>query len=491
MTPANQTLKVFPLDLKPGELLLTGQLLGHYQIVRSLGKGGMGAVYEADDLETGRRVALKVLSHSLDSPEARKRFLREGRLAASINHPNIVYIFGTEEIQGTPVIAMELVSGGNLEERVRARSLPIAEAVDAALQIINGLEAAQATGILHRDIKPANCFVDPDGTVKIGDFGLSITTGPRADTKLTMAGSFMGTPAYSSPEQLRGEDLNVCSDIYAVGVTLYFLLTGKTPFQGENLVQLLATILERPAPSPIKWRPEIPKGLGLVVLRCLHKQATERFKNYAQFREALLPYSSTAATPATLGLRFLAGCIDTFLLSLVSTVLGLLFRFDWELLVKPPGIGNHSFIYYFSNLLVVPLYYGLLEGIWGCSLGKMICRLQVVDARRNVPGIPRALLRSVIIELVPALPILLWLEAWSPAASVAAGGLKLLSLSNAYYVILVLLFSTARRKNGFAAIHDLLSRTRVVLQSASDARPSIMAKEDLAAPGCSISRLQD
>ena len=181
----------FPTQPDPGATVLVsknprrdlphiGEIFGAYRIERELGHGGMGAVYAAEHLESGRRVALKVLSRQLDSPEARARFLREGRLAASINHPNSVYVFGTEEIEGTPVISMELIAGGTLQERVqRGGPLPVGEAVDAALQIIAGLEAAQAIGILHRDIKPANCFEDTDGTVKVGDFGLSISTAGR------------------------------------------------------------------------------------------------------------------------------------------------------------------------------------------------------------------------------------------------------------------------------------------------------------------------
>ena len=178
---------------------------GAYHIMRLLGKGGMGAVYEAEDTASGRRVALKALGHSLDSPETRKRFLREGRLAASINHPNTVYVYGTEEIEGAPVITMELVPGGTLQERVKADGpMPVAAAVDAILQIIAGLEAAHAVGILHRDIKPSNCFIDPSGTVKVGDFGLSISTLARGDSIVTLAGAVLGTPEFSSPEQLRG-----------------------------------------------------------------------------------------------------------------------------------------------------------------------------------------------------------------------------------------------------------------------------------------------
>jgi len=168
-----ETIRITAEHLSPG-FPQPGEQLGHYRIVQSLGSGGMGTVFEAEDLENGRRIALKLLSQTLDSPGSRERFFREGRLAASINHPNSVYVFGTEELGGTPAIAMELVTGGTLENRVRDHGpMSVAEAVDAVLQIIAGLEAAQSIGILHLDIKPSNCFVDVDGSVKIGDFGLS------------------------------------------------------------------------------------------------------------------------------------------------------------------------------------------------------------------------------------------------------------------------------------------------------------------------------
>ena len=146
-------------------------------MVRFLGRGGMGEVYEAEHLDTHRRVALKILNHTPATPADRARFLREGQLAASINHPNSVYVFATEEIAGTLVIVMELATGGTLKDVVRAHGpMTPAAAVDAILQVMDGLEAAAATGVLHRDVKPSNCFVDGDGTVKIGDFGLSLAT---------------------------------------------------------------------------------------------------------------------------------------------------------------------------------------------------------------------------------------------------------------------------------------------------------------------------
>jgi len=160
--------------------------LGDYTLVSLLGQGGMGTVYEAVQKSTGRRLALKLLDQSLDSPEMRRRFLREGRLAARVNHPSSLYVFGSEEIDGTPAITMEIAPGGTLQDALDRRGpLPVAEAVDAVLGMIDGLEAALERGVLHRDIKPSNCFVSPDGTVKVGDFGLSVSTLPSADTFMT------------------------------------------------------------------------------------------------------------------------------------------------------------------------------------------------------------------------------------------------------------------------------------------------------------------
>src|SRR5262245_44611088 len=299
---------------------------GHYRIVRLLGKGGMGEVYEAEDLESERRVALKVLSHSATLPVEKARFLREGRLAASISHPHCVYVYGTEEIQGTPVITMELVPGGTLKDRVKARGpLGVAEAVDVILQVISGLEAAGVAGILHRDIKPSNCFIEGDGHVKIGDFGLSISTLARDETHLTAGGTIVGTPAFASPEQLRGDELDVRSDIYSVGATLYYLLCGRAPFEESNVVKLLTTIVEQKPPSPRELRPKVPKGLAAIVMRCLAKNRDGRFDAYASLTRELQAFSSTATTPATMGLRFLAGVIDFLALGVAAMPLNILF----------------------------------------------------------------------------------------------------------------------------------------------------------------------
>ena len=464
-----------------GQAMIEPFEFGGYRIFRLLGKGGMGAVYEAEDLASGRRVALKVLGHSLDSPDTRKRFIREGRLAASINHPNTVYVYGTEEIDGAPVITMELVQGGTLQDLVKSGGpLPIAHAVDSVLQIIAGLEAAHAVGILHRDIKPANCFIDPDGTVKVGDFGLSISTLSRGESALTLAGSFLGTPEFSSPEQLRGEELTVRSDIYSVGMTLYYLLTGKTPFHADNVVQLLATVLEKPAASPRNVRPEIPDALARIVLRCLAKQAGDRFASYDELRRVLLPYNSTSPTPATLGLRFAAGVIDQIVIGSFNTLITVVL-FPDLIAYADPGISDpSSALWIGSGILSVHLaYFAVPEGLWGASAGKALMGLRVARIDRSAPGVPKALLR-VFIYILPTLASFLlqffgdwssWdLPTWNKVVGAAA------------FLYMIALFSTARRRNGFAGLHDLLTKTRVIQRSAYQPRPAvILAEEPVAA----------
>ena len=271
--------------------LAEGQSWGPYRIGRLLGRGGMGEVHEAEHTESGRRIALKVLRSRLQDADERARFLREGQLAASISHPHTVYIFGSEEIAGVPVISMELLPGGTLKDRVVAEGpLPAAVAVSAVLDIIGGLDAAQAAGILHRDIKPSNCFVDGDGSVKVGDFGLSISTLAR-DVHEQLATGFEGTPQFAAPEQLRGEPLDVRADIYAVGATLYYLLTGQPPFEARDLRELVERVNSEPPASPRALRREIPSGLAAVILKCLSKAPAQRPSSYTALAEALRPFS--------------------------------------------------------------------------------------------------------------------------------------------------------------------------------------------------------
>jgi len=460
--------------------LAPGQQFGGYHIVGRLGSGGMGTVYEADQIETGRRVALKVLSHRLDSPEAKQRFLREGRLAASVNHPNSVYVFGTEEVAGVPVIAMELVPGGTLEERVlRGGPMPIGEAVDAILQVIDGLEAAEAGGVLHRDVKAANCFVDRDGTVKVGDFGLSISTSLRGDSNLTADGTFLGTPAFSSPEQLRGDELDIRSDIYAVGVTLHYMLTGQMPFKADNMIRLIATVLEDTPASPRDVRPDIPKGLARAVLRCLQKQPAARFKKYDELRQAFAPFGSAAPTPAAFGLRLGAGIVDSFLFAPVTAGITMAWVGDFERMSSPEFYGSPSHVLMLSIVILLhALYFALPEGIWGASPGKAICGVRVVDPSRNVPGVPKALARAAVYIVFPlsvTLPCM-GLISTGVVSSVPEWLKHVLGYS--CFAMWAVMFSTARRRNGYAGLQDIATNTRVVLKSVYQTRPVLPSDEE-------------
>jgi len=450
-----------------------GSVFGGYRLVRILGEGGMGRVYEAEHLESGRRVALKVLGHSLDSPEARRRFFREGRIAASINHPHSVYVFGTEEIDGAPAISMELLPGGTLQDRVAAEGpLPVGEAVDAALQLIAGLEAAQAFGILHRDIKPSNCFVDHDGTIKIGDFGLSISSSMPFDATLTAAGTFMGTPAFSSPEQVRGEELTARSDIYSVGVTLYYLLTGRIPFESDNLVHLLAAVLEKPALPPERHRPGLPPALSAAVQKCMQKLPDQRFASYEELRQALLPFASTTPAPASLGPRFAAGFVDLFLFMVLGMFVVLGTGLPLEELGATPWQSKPLILISIASTLGYCLYFTLLEGWWGATLGKRLLRLRVIDAARQPPGLCRVALRAFVYVLVPPLPV--WICMWVVASRGGRFDDTVAVVSSySYYLLLALLFSTARRRNGLAALQDLASGTRVVQKPVLLERPRL------------------
>jgi uncharacterized RDD family membrane protein YckC len=474
-----KTIRIHPLD---DRVVLTevGSVLGHYRLIRQLGKGGMGAVFEAEEVESGRRVALKVLSHSLDSPMSRERFRREGILAAAINHPNTVYVFGTDEMDGRAFIAMELVGGGTLQDWIQPDSPMVVDAaVDAVLQVIAGLEAAAAKGVLHRDIKPSNCFLEPNGTVKVGDFGLAISVSAPSDSKLTVPGSFIGTPAYSPPEQVRGEEFTVRGDIYAVGVMLYQLLTGRTPFAEEDPVRLLATILERTPDSPARWRPGLPPGLCRVILKCLEKAPRNRFRDYAEFRNALLPYSSVAPTPATLSLRFMAGVLDGLVLFVLGISVNLISTGRWDALIHPDYHPSTRMFMALFGLSLNLIYYSIPEGRWGMSLGKWICGIRVVGSNRGNPGYWKALARSLIVEGIPVFPSVLYaVLSYIPNSASSETLTRLEAISGFSLGVAPLLFLTARRRNGFAAIHDLLTRTRVVRRVAHGTRPRLKLDED-------------
>jgi len=450
----------------------------------------MGEVYAAEHLEHGRRLALKLLRHRLAGRDDRARFLREGQLAASINHPHAVYIFGSEEIGGAPVITMELLPGGTLKEKVAAEGpLAPAAAVDAILNVIGGLDAACAAGILHRDIKPSNCFVDHDGSAKIGDFGLSISTLAREVTERT--GLFQGTPQFAAPEQLRGDPLDVRADIYAVGATLFYLLTGTPPFDDADLTTLVTRIKDEQARSPRAITKDIPTGLAAVVVRCLAKDRRDRPASYAVLNDALRPFSSAAPVPAPLGRRVFAGFFDWAVLAAFTVAFDLYVA--WLKLSSPSQPGWLSGVVPLVSLA----YWAVLEGRWGASVGKRICDLRIVDHAGRPPGVVRAGGRWIVFSLAAWIAVLMCggghfgafrdnlyylMKAIFGFYSTPLWGeiYPWLMLSASCPLQLAILFASARRRNGFAGLHDLLTGIRVVEAPRVDVRRAVRERAAIA-----------
>jgi uncharacterized RDD family membrane protein YckC len=506
--PATSTEKLCPACLMSGALelhrggnetlsMLPGESLscygppefpcefGGYRLLGLLGRGGMGTVYEAQQLATGRRVALKMLAQQLDSPEMRQRFLREGRLAASVNHPNSLYVFGSEEIDDLPVITMEIAGSGTLKDKLKERGpLSVTEAVDAILDVISGLEAAFARGVLHRDIKPSNCFISPDGSVKVGDFGLSVSTLAKTDTFVTAHGKIMGTPAYASPEQLRGDTLDVRADIYSVGATLFTLLTNRAPFEGDNAVQVVANAVNQKPKLLGEFHKDIPPGLERVVARCLAKEPDGRYADYTALRNALLPFSSKEPEPASIEIRLSAGWIDYTMAFLPPYVAMMFFVGGEELIVRP--LAEHTLYsarYYIALLLLGFLYFSITEGFWGAGLGKYLKGLRVVRKKGRAPGIARALIRIVI-------PILCVEGVRMPLMMALIHNADWTGLQTAQFVVAavvcgwipVVFLLIPRREKGFATVWDLVSGTRVVVKPKGTVRPSIKPTAGLEIP---------
>jgi serine/threonine protein kinase len=269
---------------------------GRYKIIKEIGRGGMGVVYKATDTKLKRNVALKFLPvEMMQDKKAKARFLQEAQAAAALNHPNICSIYEVDETDGQTFIAMEYIEGQTLKERIDRGPLEIDEAVRTARQVAEGLAEAHSKGIVHRDIKPANIMLTDKGSAKIMDFGIA-KLGSGLD--LTKKATLIGTVAYMSPEQARGDEVDNRTDIWSLGCLMYEMTAGKHPFRAEHEQATIHSILFKEPKSFRSFKPDIPENIENAIFKALEKDVSQRYKNMKEFIQILeLPSHLTPAKP--------------------------------------------------------------------------------------------------------------------------------------------------------------------------------------------------
>jgi hypothetical protein len=438
--------------------------VGGYRLLRAIGSGGMGTVYEAEETSTRRRVALKLIRHEFaTSQDALERFRREGRLAGTITHPRCVFVLAADEEAGRPYIVMELMPGETLADLVARRGpLPASEAVTLILDVIEGLQEAHRCGLVHRDVKPSNCFLDAEGRVKIGDFGLAKSLVQRG--ALTQSGSFLGTVLFAAPEQIKNDKVDRQADVYSAAATLYFLLTGRAPFESGDAAATLARTLSDPLTPMCQLRPGLPRTLDDVALRGLARARDRRWPDLESFRLALLPFVPGTHAAGQVGWRFAAYLVDNFVVTLVEFALlwGLMALLAWSHVgIAAAGLVVCAALFSLATNLV---WYAAPEKVWGCSPGKYLFKLQVRGVRSDDrPAWEASIGRTLwswLLKDGPARPLvgmlLLYLAARLPMP------ITLLVLAISELGRLSLITATMRRKNGFRGLHEFLSGTKVI-----------------------------
>lgn len=474
-----RTFDVTP-ETDPGAHTATAPLteIAGYRIIRFLGAGGMGAVYEAEAETSGQRVAIKLLSARLTGNLASvERFRQEGRVASQITHPRCVFVMRADTDAGRPFIVMELMPGTTLKDVVDEKGpLPPTDAIARILDVIEGLAEAHRLGVIHRDVKPSNCFLTADDRVKVGDFGLSKSLGTSDSGRhLTQTGAFLGTVLFASPEQIRGEQVGYDSDVYSVAGTLYYLLTGKAPYQHESMTAALAKAITEPPPAVRSYRPEVPAELDAAVLRGLERDRERRWQSLSEFGDSLrdlLPENNRPARPRVLALAYV---IDVVLLQFVLVPL--------EVLLSN-GVEVHPFALGWTTLLVAFGYFAPAEGYLGTTLGKKLLGLRVSRlGSTGPPGIPRAAVRTGVFHaiLFGALYGLGAVLGTVPGIGGALGLGSEVGERDAWAVlaglgVIVLSLQARKSQGGYRGVHDLLSGCHVTQRPTHPSRTRLVSR---------------
>lgn len=430
--------------------LAQGTMLGHFRLDKAIGRGGMGAVYRALDTSLERYVAVKVMRPGSDSTDLQiAAMLREAVAQARLNHPNVVTIYYIGRHEQEPFLAMELVQGETLSEKIKAGPISYAEGIRISIEVIEALHHAYCFDIVHADIKPSNLLISHEGTVKLSDFGLSRTTAVE-DSDQPIA----GTPAYIAPELLDGCNVSIQSDMYAMGVTLFETVFGRLPFtwQGTTLREQLLTHKTAKIDFPTPWPTHIPRDFALVLERMLAKRPEDRYADYQSLLRALRSIQPTRMTTAGIAARSMAYGIDQSLLLFCISPFAALIAY---LNVLPANFRWLIPIVALASVVVPATYLTLLRRGWS-SLGRYLFQLRITEENGLPPRREQLLAREILRNMMAwLLPLGAYFSLfYDPVLPTVQAFLAFFLLAE-----LACLFVTSQKRT----LHDLLCRSQVVL----------------------------